>query len=425
MHPNGQLPAYEWDVRRRQPAGARLGRAAGLRDRRPPRDHHVPRAHLPQAAAQLHLVGEPQGRRRQQRVRGRLPRPRQHRPDRPLGAAARSRAASSSPTARRGWPCTASTCWRSPSCWPSTTESYEDMATKFFEHFAYIATAIHDRGLWDEEDGFYYDVLRLRGGERVPLRVRSMVGLLPLCATTTLGQATLDRLPDFAGHFQLVRRATSRSSPTTSSTRHRLGEGTRAGCSSIVGPERLRPHPRPPCSTSRRVPVAPRPAVAVGRQPPRRSRSTVELGGMTLQRRLRAGRVARPGCSAATPTGGARSGSRSTTCVVEALRALRPLLRRRPHRRAPDRLGPPADPRPRSPTTSPAASSPSSSTTPTAAARCFGDVRAASRPTPRWHDADPVPRVLPRRHRRGPRRLPPDRLDRPRRRPASLARGRA
>jgi hypothetical protein len=80
--------------------------------------------------------------------------------------------------------------------------AYEDMATKFFEHFALIAKAIHDRGLWDDEDGFYYDVLQIAGGERRPLRVRSMVGLLPLCAVTTLGTGTLERLPAFAGRFR-------------------------------------------------------------------------------------------------------------------------------------------------------------------------------------------------------------------------------
>ena len=76
--------------------------------------------------------------------------------------------------------------------------TYEDTATKFFEHFAYIARAIHQQGLWDEEDGFYYDVVRTPDGSCHPLRLRSMVGLLPLCAATTLGQATLARLPEFA-----------------------------------------------------------------------------------------------------------------------------------------------------------------------------------------------------------------------------------
>jgi len=61
---------------------------------------------------------------------------------------------------------------------------------------------MRDKGLWDEQDGFFYDVLALDDGQRVPLRVRSMVGLLPLTAVTTLGQATLRRLPDFAARFR-------------------------------------------------------------------------------------------------------------------------------------------------------------------------------------------------------------------------------
>jgi hypothetical protein len=80
--------------------------------------------------------------------------------------------------------------------------TYEDLATKFLEHFAYISTAIHERGLWDEQDGFYYDVLQIDGGERLPLRVRSIVGLLPLAATTTLGRETLERLSGFAERLQ-------------------------------------------------------------------------------------------------------------------------------------------------------------------------------------------------------------------------------
>jgi hypothetical protein len=79
---------------------------------------------------------------------------------------------------------------------------YEDVATKFFEHFALIARAMNEKGLWDEEDGFYYDQLRLcEHDERVPLRVRSMVGLIPLYATQTVGRGTLEALPDFAKRF--------------------------------------------------------------------------------------------------------------------------------------------------------------------------------------------------------------------------------
>jgi hypothetical protein len=75
--------------------------------------------------------------------------------------------------------------------------TYEDLATKFYEHFALIASALNEKGLWSEEDGFYYDVLHVGDGRDVPLRARSMVGLLPLAAVTTLGPATMARLPDF------------------------------------------------------------------------------------------------------------------------------------------------------------------------------------------------------------------------------------
>jgi hypothetical protein len=78
---------------------------------------------------------------------------------------------------------------------------YEDLATKFFEHFALIASALNDQGLWDEEGGFFCDVLRT-GGASIPLRARSVVGLLPLAAVTTLGPATLARLPDFTQRLQ-------------------------------------------------------------------------------------------------------------------------------------------------------------------------------------------------------------------------------
>jgi hypothetical protein len=85
--------------------------------------------------------------------------------------------------------------------------AYEDVATKFFEHFVYIASAMNNRGgqgieLWDEEDGFYYDVLHLPNGEHTYQRVRSMVGLIPLYAVETLEPEMLDRLPDFRNRMQ-------------------------------------------------------------------------------------------------------------------------------------------------------------------------------------------------------------------------------
>ncbi len=74
---------------------------------------------------------------------------------------------------------------------------YEDIATKFFEHFLYIASALENAGMWDEVDGFYYDALRLPDGTLDRLEVRSLVGLMPLVAVMTLEAETLARLPVF------------------------------------------------------------------------------------------------------------------------------------------------------------------------------------------------------------------------------------
>jgi hypothetical protein len=79
---------------------------------------------------------------------------------------------------------------------------YEDIATKFFEHFLHIAEAMNNLGeagigLWDPQDEFFYDVLHLPDGAMVPLKVRSMVGLIPLFAVETLEPELLDRVPQF------------------------------------------------------------------------------------------------------------------------------------------------------------------------------------------------------------------------------------
>ena len=80
--------------------------------------------------------------------------------------------------------------------------SYEDVASKFFEHFMYIAHAMNTLGLWDEDDGFFYDVLRLPNGRVEPLKVRSMVGLIPLFAVGTVGENDLEALPRFRARLQ-------------------------------------------------------------------------------------------------------------------------------------------------------------------------------------------------------------------------------
>jgi hypothetical protein len=84
--------------------------------------------------------------------------------------------------------------------------SYEDLVFKFVEHFTYIAAGMNQRGregMWDEEDGFYYDLLRLPDGSATRLKVRSMVGLLPLCATTVIERWQRERVPAAVSALQM------------------------------------------------------------------------------------------------------------------------------------------------------------------------------------------------------------------------------
>ncbi len=85
--------------------------------------------------------------------------------------------------------------------------AYEDVASKFLEHYIFIADAMNEIGndgvsLWDEEDGFYYDMLHLPGGRDLYLKVRSMVGLIPLFAVNRLAPDVMDRFPQFGERFR-------------------------------------------------------------------------------------------------------------------------------------------------------------------------------------------------------------------------------
>ncbi len=87
--------------------------------------------------------------------------------------------------------------------------AYQDIATKFFEHFLHIVYAMNNVGsssigLWDDQDEFYYDVLRLPDGDSSPLRVRSMVGLIPLFAVEVIHDSTLAAVPDFTKRAQWI-----------------------------------------------------------------------------------------------------------------------------------------------------------------------------------------------------------------------------
>jgi hypothetical protein len=90
-------------------------------------------------------------------------------------------------------------------------EAYEDVAFKFLENFIWISYAMDKVGeqqddMWDEQDGFYYDVLRLPSGEAFRLKVRSMVGLLPLCASTVFEQESVTRHPRLMELIALFRK---------------------------------------------------------------------------------------------------------------------------------------------------------------------------------------------------------------------------
>jgi hypothetical protein len=121
--------------------------------------------------------------------------------------------------------------------------SYDDMASKFIDHFLWIAAAMNHvgpSGMWDEEDGFYYDVLRLPDGTATRLKLRSMVGLMPICATTVIEPWQRDRMPcTMATTSERVRRM-----PELLTSIHPTGPGKRGiadrSIAALVNPERLR-----------------------------------------------------------------------------------------------------------------------------------------------------------------------------------------
>ncbi len=119
--------------------------------------------------------------------------------------------------------------------------SYGEMADKFLEHFLWIAAAVNrvaEDGLWDEEDGFYYDVLRFPDGHATRLKVRSMVGLLPLCATSAYEQWQAERVPRRVIEHRL------RQMPELAGMIHPTGPGhfgvAGRGIMALVTPDKLR-----------------------------------------------------------------------------------------------------------------------------------------------------------------------------------------
>jgi hypothetical protein len=121
--------------------------------------------------------------------------------------------------------------------------AYEELAVKFAEHFLWIGAAVNrlgGDGLWDEEDGFYYDLLRMPDGQATYLKVRSMVGLLPMCATTIIEKYQRDQVP------RVVERLAERlhRMPELGASIHATGPGQRGvaerGILALVNEHRLR-----------------------------------------------------------------------------------------------------------------------------------------------------------------------------------------
>lgn len=121
--------------------------------------------------------------------------------------------------------------------------SYEDMVSKFVEHFYFIASAMNrpgTDGMWDEEDGFYYDLLRLPDGSGQRLKVRSLVGLLPLCATTIVEKEQRERVPHaMADMFERLRRMPELMDSIHPTGPDHFGVNER-GILALVNPDRLR-----------------------------------------------------------------------------------------------------------------------------------------------------------------------------------------
>ena len=121
--------------------------------------------------------------------------------------------------------------------------AYEELAAKFVEQFLLIAPAMNGigpDGMWDEEDGFYYDVLRLPDGNATRLKVRSMVGLLPLCATTVVEKWQRERVPRLTCSVASACgacRNCARSIHATGAGHYGIGE---RGIIAIVNEDRLR-----------------------------------------------------------------------------------------------------------------------------------------------------------------------------------------
>ena len=293
--------------------------------------------------------------------------------------------------------------------------SYDDLAYKFAEHFLWIGAALNkagNDGMWDEEDGFYYDVLRLPDGSAQRLKVRSLVGLLPLCATTIIdvvaARARAGRCPGARDAL----RATFRSSGPASTRpvpEHMNADGRTIAA--VVGPERSAADPLAHARRSRSSWA--RTASARFRRWHEQHPYVVTRGRQGIPGLLSAGRIGQRHVRRQLQL--ARSGVVPDERPAHSRALPVPcLLRRRLPRGVSDRLRQ-ADEPPRGregDLRSPAAHFPARRARPASGVRRHGTVPEG----PALARLHSVPRVLPRRQRRRPRRQPPDRVDGPGRR---------
>ena len=112
---------------------------------------------------------------------------------RSTGPTSRPTCGSSRPTGRRGWPTTPWRCWCSPATLAERNHVYDDMVVKFLEHFVLISDSLEASGLLDPDDGFFYDRLIDAHGNATPIQVQSLVGVLPGLPAASLSLAESER----------------------------------------------------------------------------------------------------------------------------------------------------------------------------------------------------------------------------------------
>jgi hypothetical protein len=294
---------------------------------------------------------------------------------------------------------------------------FEDMAVKFLDHFLHIARAMTDMGqegigLWNDEDNFFYDVLSIPSGRKAPLRLRSMVGLIPLFAVGVTEPDLSEKRPGLWRKFELYRlRAGEARLPLV--RRQRGGTPPVRTCTGVPHDPALTAHAR-----RRRVLFAVRRAGTV----PLLSRSALRL---RMQRNallceVSAGRIRQQSVRRQLEL--ARTGLDAGQLPADREPAPLPsVLRRRAQDRVPDRIGRHVDPRP---DRRRAVSPPDQALSARCRRQTVGLRRLREIPErSAFQGLHPILRVLPRRQRARLRRLAPDRLDRTGGKPDQPGRG--